>query len=106
MTQLETPGEIIKQYISLWGTNQKEIAKEVGISPQHLSDIIQHKRNPSPSVAYDIFDALCMSASSQKKCIEFWLKDLLRDWRIGVIVMKPSIAFVPRPGKQATKEQV
>jgi transcriptional regulator with XRE-family HTH domain len=47
---MHNPIEILKGHLSAPGAKQADLATQIGISPQYLSEILKGKRNPSKTV--------------------------------------------------------
>lgn len=61
------PGEMIKDEIEYRGITQKKLAKELGISPSVLSEVLTGKRNLTTELALMLEAALGIEA-------DLWLK--------------------------------
>lgn len=61
------PGQLIKDELSTREMKQVELAKELGIAKNVMSEIIGGKRNITPELAVRLEDALGIKA-------EFWMK--------------------------------
>lgn len=61
------PGELLKDELEARAMKQIELAKELGIAKNVMSEIIGGKRNITPELAVRLEDALGIKA-------EFWMK--------------------------------
>lgn len=61
------PGEIIKEELEARSILKKNFAKQIGIQPTHLSDLLNGKRNVSAKLALILEQQLGIDA-------EFWLR--------------------------------
>ncbi len=61
------PGELIRNELDAREMKQVELAKELGIAKNVMSEIISGKRNITPELAIRLEDALGIKA-------EFWMK--------------------------------
>lgn len=61
------PGALLRDEIEARGMKQVELAKELGIAKNVMSEIIHGKRNITPELAVKLEDALGIKA-------EFWMK--------------------------------
>jgi len=61
-TNIFHPGIALEEEIFFRKLSKKEVAKEMGISPTVLSEIISGKRNVTPRVAIKLEDALGINA--------------------------------------------
>lgn len=60
------PGEVLKDEVEERKLVKAEVAKQLGISPSHLSDLFKGKRHISADLALNLENLLGISA-------EFWL---------------------------------
>jgi len=60
------PGEVLKDEIEARGLIKKDVARQIDLLPQHLSELFAGKRHITPAVALKLEDVLHISA-------EFWL---------------------------------
>lgn len=76
-----TPGLILKKYMSKYDYSQKELAKLVGSSERHISEIVNSKTKISYEFAYKL-ESIFKEVNA-----EFWM-DLERDYQLKVLRRK------------------